>query len=94
MLLLFEPLWGAVLGQLHKAPLRHAASSVLGGERKGVVMRLADRLPGCPFPLNTCKNVRAGHVQTGEHQPIDHAWNGDGLSGQGRAVMPHSPTSG
>ena len=41
--------------------------SVLGGEREGVVLRLACGFPEQEFPDNVCKSVRACHVQTDEH---------------------------
>ena len=45
----------------------HAEPSALGGEREGVVLRLARGFPASEFPENVCKSVRAGHVQTNEH---------------------------
>ena len=45
----------------------HSESSALGGEREGVVLRLARGFPAREFPDNVCKSVRAGHVQTEEH---------------------------
>ena len=44
-----------------------AEPSVLGGEREGVVLRLARGFPASEFPNNVCKSVRPGHVQTEEH---------------------------
>ena len=41
--------------------------SMLGGEREGIVLRLARGFPSAEFANNTCKSVRAGHVQTDEH---------------------------
>ena len=41
--------------------------SALGGEREGVVLRLARGFAGADFPHNVCKTVRVGHVQTDEH---------------------------
>ena len=41
--------------------------SMLGGEREGVVLRLARGFPAPEFPNNVCKSVRPGHVQTDEH---------------------------
>ena len=41
--------------------------SVLGGKREGVVLRLARGFPAEEFPINVCKSVRPGHVQTDEH---------------------------
>ena len=41
--------------------------SALGGEREGVVLRLARGFPGADFARNACKSVRVGHVQTDEH---------------------------
>ena len=45
----------------------HEESSMLGGEREGVVLRLARGFPAPEFPNNVCKSVRPGHVQTEEH---------------------------
>ena len=45
----------------------HSEPSVLGGQREGVVMRLARGFPAARFPDNVCKSVRVGHVQTDEH---------------------------
>ena len=41
--------------------------SMLGGEREGVVLRLARGFPAPEFPSNVCKSVRPGHVQSDEH---------------------------
>ena len=41
--------------------------SALGGEREGVVLRLARGFPSVEFPRNVCKSVRVDHVQTDEH---------------------------
>ena len=45
----------------------HGEPSLLGGEREGVVLRLARGFPTAQFSDNVCKSVRAGHVQTDEH---------------------------
>ena len=45
----------------------HAEPSVLGGEREGVVLRLARGFLVRDFSNNVCKSVRPGHVQTDEH---------------------------
>ena len=45
----------------------HGEPSVLGGEREGVVLRLARGFPAAEFQDNVCKSVRVGHVQTAEH---------------------------
>lgn len=45
----------------------HRGPSALGGEREGVVIRLACSFPASEFGLSVCKSVRAGHVQTDEH---------------------------
>ena len=45
----------------------HGEPSTLGGEREGVVMRVARGFPAAEFQDNVCKSVRAGHVQTDEH---------------------------
>lgn len=45
----------------------HAEPSALGGEREGVVIRLAASFPASEFCRSVCKSVRAGHVQTDQH---------------------------
>ena len=45
----------------------HSEPSALGGEREGVVLRLARGFPAAEFQNNVCKSVRVGHVQTDEH---------------------------
>ena len=45
----------------------HREPSALGGEREGVVIRLARSFPASEFSRSVCKSVRAGHVQTDEH---------------------------
>ena len=45
----------------------HREPSALGGEREGLVLRLARGFPAAEFPDNVCKSVRVGHVQTDEH---------------------------
>ena len=46
---------------------QHAKESVLGGEREGVVMRVAQGFPSSDFAHNVCKSVRQDHVQTDQH---------------------------
>jgi len=52
-----------------RAFVEHAQEepSALGGEREGVVLRLARRFPAAEFQDNVCKSVRVGHVRTDEH---------------------------
>ena len=45
----------------------HDEPSMLGGEREGVVMRLARGFAAAEFRDNVCKSVRPGHVQSDEH---------------------------
>ena len=45
----------------------HDEPSALGGEREGVVMRLARGFGAAEFQDSVCKSVRQGHVQTDEH---------------------------
>ena len=45
----------------------HAEPSALGGEREGVVLRLARGFSASEFSKNVCKSVRSCHVQTDEH---------------------------
>ena len=44
-----------------------AEPSVLGGEREGIVLRLARGFPAEELSNNVCKSVRPGHVQSDEH---------------------------
>ena len=41
--------------------------SVLGGEREGVVLRLARGFPAAGFQDSVCQSVRTGHVQGDGH---------------------------
>jgi hypothetical protein len=52
-----------------RAFLKHAhrEPSVLGGEREGIVLRLAHEFSALEFQSNVCKSVRVGHVQSDEH---------------------------
>ena len=45
----------------------HAKPSALGGEREGVVVRIAGGFSSAEFARNVCKSVRKGHVQTDQH---------------------------
>ena len=45
----------------------HGEASLLGGEREGVVLRLARGFPAAEFQNSVCKSVRPGHVQSDEH---------------------------
>ena len=45
----------------------HGECSELGGEREGVVLRLARGFPESEFQGSVCKSVRAEHVQSDEH---------------------------
>ncbi len=45
----------------------HDEPSALGGEREGVVLRLARGFPASEFADNVCKSVRVDHVQTDDH---------------------------
>lgn len=45
----------------------HGECSVLGGEREGIVLRLASGFHASEFQHAVCKSVRVGHVQTDEH---------------------------
>ena len=46
----------------------HGEPSALGGEREGIVMRLAREFCGDGvLRINVCKSVRPGHVQSDEH---------------------------
>ena len=45
----------------------HAEPSTLGGEREGVVLRVAAGFPAADFKRSVCKSVRVGHVQSDEH---------------------------
>ena len=45
----------------------HGKASRLGGQREGVVMRLAAGFTEPEFACSVCKSVRVGHVQSDEH---------------------------
>ena len=45
----------------------HGEASLLGGEREGVVLRLARGFAAAEFPQSVCKSVRPDHVQSDEH---------------------------
>ena len=45
----------------------HKQSSALGGDREGVVVRIADGYSYDEFSLSVCKSVRHNHVQTDSH---------------------------
>ncbi len=45
----------------------HTEPSVLGGEREGVVLRVASGFSESEFSISVCKSVRASHVQSDEH---------------------------
>ena len=45
----------------------HAGRSALGGEREGVVLRLAEGFTATDFSDCVCKSVREGHVQSEDH---------------------------
>ena len=45
----------------------HAKQSALGGEREGVVVRIAEGFASADFARNVCKSVRPDHVQTDRH---------------------------
>ena len=44
-----------------------AQRSVLGGEREGTVVRIAEGFASAEFARNVCKSVRRDHVQTDQH---------------------------
>lgn len=64
---LFRGLFGSVGEICAFLERAHSEPSALGGEREGVVLRLARGFPARDFPNNVCKSVRADHVQTNEH---------------------------
>ena len=45
----------------------HRQPSALGGEREGVVLRVAAGFSAADFQDSVCKSVRVGHVQSDEH---------------------------
>lgn len=45
----------------------HAKQSALGGEREGIVVRIAGAFASADFARNVCKSVRQDHVQTDHH---------------------------
>ena len=64
---LFNGSFGSVAEMRAFLNRAHDEPSVLGGEREGVVVRLARAFPQEEFQDSVCKSVRVGHVQTGEH---------------------------
>ena len=45
----------------------HVEPSALGGDREGIVLRLARGFAAAEFQDSVCKSVRPGHVQSDEH---------------------------
>ena len=64
---LFEGTFGSVQQVRDFVSEAHAQPSALGGEREGVVLRLAAGFPAEDFEHSVCKSVRVGHVQSDEH---------------------------
>ena len=64
---LFRGRFGSVEEMRDFVARAHEEPSVLGGEREGVVLRLARAFPAGELEDNVCKSVRVGHVQTDEH---------------------------
>ena len=64
-------LWRGRLSSIEQADRliaqAHAKPSCLGGEREGIVMRLAGEFSASEFAVSVVKSVRSGHVQTDEH---------------------------
>jgi len=46
---------------------QHSKRSVLGGEREGVVVRVAEGFASAQFARSACKSVRRDHVRTDRH---------------------------
>ncbi len=65
--ILFEGYFSSVAEIRAFVESAHREPSVLGGQREGVVLRLARGFPAAEFSENVCKSVRVGHVQTNEH---------------------------
>ena len=59
--------FGSVDEIRHFIKREHSKESALGGEREGVVVRLAEGFPSSDFPRNVCKSVRQDHVHTDQH---------------------------
>ena len=64
---LFKGCFGSVDEVREFLDRAHGESSVLGGEREGVMLRLARSFPAVEFQDCVCKSVRVGHVQTDQH---------------------------
>ena len=64
---LCEGTFGSVQQVRDFVSVAHARPSALGGEREGVVLRLAAGFPAADFEHCICKIVRVGHVQSEEH---------------------------
>ena len=64
---LFKGLFRSIAEIRQLVDQAHGEPSVLGGEREGVVLRLARGFPAREFRINSCKSVRPGHVGVDEH---------------------------
>ena len=64
---LFEGRFGSLAEIREFVEEAHADDSVLGGEREGVVVRLASGFAEADFAASVCKSVRTGHVQSEDH---------------------------
>ena len=64
---LFRGIFNSIIELRQFIDHAHRESSVLGGEREGVVIRLARGFPDSEFQYHVCKSVRAGHVRQNEH---------------------------
>ena len=64
---LFEGTFGSVRQVRDFVSSAHAEPSALGGEREGVVLRVAAGFAAAEFQHSVCKSVRVGHVQSDEH---------------------------
>ncbi len=64
---LFDGVFESANALRHFVDEAHAAPSILGGEREGVVIRLSRSFPASEFSRSVCKSVRAGHVRTDQH---------------------------
>lgn len=64
---LFEGTFGSVRQVRDFVSEAHAEPSTIGGQREGVVLRVAAGFSAADFKHSVCKSVRVGHVQSDEH---------------------------
>ncbi len=64
---IFQGVFASIAEMRVSIHAEHAKQSALGGEREGIVVRIAERFSSAEFARNVCKSVRRDHVQTDRH---------------------------